>query len=103
MIILNTSFHVHTSLDSYFKKWVRDVYIPGAIASGLLTSPRFAALLIEVQEECVSYAVSFEAENVEDAVKWHDNEGAEMRAALHCRFGERVVYFTTYMETLPLK
>lgn len=103
MIILNTSFHVHTSLDQQFRDWVRQVYIPGALASGLLSSPRFASLLIEVQEDCVSYAVSFEAENVEDAVKWHDNEGAEMRGGLQQRFGEGVVFFTTYMETLPLK
>ena len=102
MLILNTSFHVHLNFDSEFKEWVRRTYIPSAVKSGLLTSPRFAALLIEVQEEWVSYAVSFEAETAENAVEWHDNEGAELRAELHKRFGEGVVFFTTYMEELPL-
>lgn len=102
MLILNTSFHVHQSLDSEFQKWVRKSYIPSAVNSGLLRAPRFAALLIEVQEECISYAVSFEAETAEDAVKWHDGEGAVLRGELHGRFGEGVVFFTTYMEELPL-
>lgn len=102
MIVLNTSFHVHVSLADKFKAWVRQIYIPSAISSGLLKSPRFTALLIEVQEDCLSYAVSFEALNIEDAVKWHDNEGAGLRGELHRRFGEGVVFFTTYMEELPL-
>ncbi|MDE6061585.1 MAG: DUF4286 family protein, partial [Duncaniella sp.] len=55
MIILNTSFHVHASLADKFKVWVRQSYIPAAKSSGLLKSPRFAALLIEVQEDCLSY------------------------------------------------
>ena len=102
MIILNTSFHVHVSLADKFKAWVRQSYIPAAKSSGLLKSPRFAALLIEVQEDCLSYAVSFEAANIEDAVKWHDNEGAALRSELHRSFGEGVVFFTTYMEELSL-
>ncbi|MCM1356635.1 MAG: DUF4286 family protein [Staphylococcus sp.] len=102
MIILNTSFHVHVSLDEKFKSWVREVYIPSAMSSQLLASPRFAAILIEVQEDCVSYAVSFEAATAEDAVSWHDGEGAELRDGLRKMFGEGVVFFTTYMESLPL-
>lgn len=102
MLILNTSFHVHINLDEKFKAWVRQDYIPSAMASGRLSAPRFAALLIEVQEDCVSYAVSFEAATAEDAVAWHDNEGATLRGNLQRRFGEGVVFFTTYMEELPL-
>lgn len=101
MIILNTSFHVHVSLDEKFKAWVREVYIPSGIRSQLLTSPRFAAILIEVQEDCVSYAVSFEAATAEDAANWHDGEGAGLREELRKMFGEGVVFFTTYMESLP--
>ncbi|WP_354665752.1 DUF4286 family protein, partial [uncultured Duncaniella sp.] len=56
-----------------------------------------------VQEDCVSYAVSLEAATAEDAVEWHDNIGARLRAILHQRFGEGVVFFTTYMENLSLK
>lgn len=102
MIILNTSFHVHVSLDSKFRDWVRTQYIKSALNSGLLKSPRFAAIMIEVQEDCMSYAVSFEAETIEKAVEWHDGAGATLRAELHQRFGEGVVFFTTYMEELPL-
>lgn len=102
MIILNTSFHVHVSLDSRFREWVRTQYIKSALDSGLLKSPRFASIMIEVQEDCMSYAVSFEAETTESAVEWHDGAGAALRAELHRRFGEGVVFFTTYMEELPL-
>lgn len=102
MIILNTSFHVHVSLDNKFREWVRREYIPSALSSGLLSSPRFASLLIEVQDDCVSYAVSFESQSTESAVEWHDGEGARLRSEVHREFGNGIVFFTTYMEELPV-
>ena len=102
MYILNTTFHVHKSVDSEFKKWVRTEYIPSAINPRKLTQAGFARLMLEVQEDCSSYAISLKATSLEDAVDWYDNSGAELRRELYARFGEKVVFFTTCMEELPL-
>lgn len=102
MIIINTSFHVHVSLVDDFKTWVKDIYIPEALASGMVSTPRFMTLLIEVQEDCVSFAVSFEADTIEYATRWHDSDGAKLRDQLRQKFGDGVLNFSTYMDELPL-
>ncbi len=102
MIIINTSFHVHINLVDDFKAWVKDTYIPKALSSGIVSTPRFMTLLIEVQEDCVSFAVSFEADTIESATRWHDNNGAKLRDQLRLKFGDGVLNFSTYMDELPL-
>lgn len=102
MIIFNTTFHVHLSVKDEFIAWVRKEYFPAALKNEAITEPTFAKLLIEVQEDAVSYAVQLKATSLEAAVAWHDNEGEQLRSGLMKRFGERVVFFTTYMESVNL-
>lgn len=102
MIIINTTFHVERSIENNFCKWVRDEYVPSALASGILSEPGFSRILIEVQEDCSSFAVSFKTESIEDAVTWHDGHGAALRQSLHAKFGEKALFFSTYMDEQPL-
>lgn len=102
MTILNTTFHIHVSISDEFLRWVRETYFPSALKSGLLTDPVLARLLIQVQEDAEGYAVQLKATSSEDAAKWHDGEGDRLRRELTARFGQRLVFFTTYMEELPV-
>lgn len=102
MIVINTTFHIHKSIENDFCRWVRNEYIPAALSSGWLSVPAFSHIMLEVQEDCSSFAVSFKARNVDDAAQWHDGEGANLRRSLNLRFGEKALFFSTYMDELPL-
>lgn len=103
MIIFNTTFHVHESVVDSFKEWVRKKYIPLAIETEGIMSPDFARILIEVQEGYASFAVQFKARSLDVAVEWHDGIGAALRGELSNKFGEKILFFTTYMESLETK
>ena len=96
MIIINTTFHIHKSIENDFCRWVRNEYIPAALSSGWLSVPAFSRIMLEVQEDCSSFAVSFKARNVDDG------EGENLRRSLNSRFGEKALFFSTYMDELPL-
>lgn len=100
MIIFNTTFHVHEFVVEPFKKWIKDVYIPAALLTDGISSPEFARILIDVQEEYASFAMQFKADSHETAVEWHDGKAAALRSELMSRFGDRVLFFTTYMELI---
>lgn len=102
MIILNTTFYVHVSVKDDFLDWLSKGYLSSAAATGLLSDPLCSRLLIEVEEGCEGYAVQLRAATIDDAVAWHDGKGAELRADLTRRYGERIVFFTTYMESIDL-
>ncbi|MDE6861024.1 MAG: DUF4286 family protein [Duncaniella sp.] len=100
MIIFNTTFHVHELVVESFKKWIKDVYIPDALLTDGVSSLEFARIMIEVQEGYASFAVQFKADSHETAVEWHDGRGAALRNELISRFGDRILFFTTYMELI---
>ena len=99
MIILNTTFYVHESIDSQFHQWISQEYIPSALKAGLST-PTVARLLMEPQEGMSGYAVQLVSESIIPAQTWHDNEAASLRGLLSGKYGERILFFTTYMEQL---
>ncbi len=102
MIVLNTTFHVHISADACFHNWVTTKYLPNGKKADLV-SPSFLRLMINVQEECNSYAISFKAATIEDAINWHDGEGADMRNELCKKYGDKILFFTTYMDELSIE
>lgn len=102
MIIFNTTFHVYELVVDSFEEWARSEYIPKALAVKGISSPEFARIMIEVQEGYASFAVQFKADSLESAVNWHDGEAARLRGELLSRFGDKVLFFTTYMESLPI-
>lgn len=101
MIILNTTFHVHLSVVDSFMEWVKVTYFPNALCYDGFSNPEFARILIEVQEGYASFAVQLSVTDVDTAVNWHDGEAAELRDMLWKKYGDKVLFFTTYMESLP--
>lgn len=101
-IRLNTTFYVDSALADGFVEWVREVYVPSAVASGALTDPMFTRLLTEVQPGAEGFAVQATAPSVEVANSWYEGEGERLRVEISERYGERFLYFTTLMEIVGL-
>ena len=100
MIILNTTFYIHQSIDGEFRRWIEREYFPSASRHGGLENPVMAKLLMEPQEGMNGYAVQCLAPDVARARQWHDSHAADLRGALSAKFGDKVLFFTTYMEQI---
>lgn len=102
-IILNTTFHLDSALTEEFLGWVRSRYLPSALASGLLHTPSISRLMVQVAEGADGFAVQLKADSSTAASEWHDGEGDRLRRELSSNFGDRMVFFTTLMEELPVE
>ncbi len=102
MILINTTFYVDASVDAEFHTWVREHYFPCALAEDAFARPFFARLMLEQQEGMTGYAVQICAPTHEAAIQWHDGPAASLRGDLSRRFGQRILFFTTYMEEISL-
>lgn len=100
MALLNTTFHVHKSIDSLFIKWVKEIYLPVAMDSGLFKNPLFTRITTQVDPEATSYAVQLQARSLSEAEAWHDDMAAKLKESLSREVGERFLHFTTYMEII---
>lgn len=104
MILLNTSFHMHTSVESDFLEWAKTRYTIALEQHGGMGRPTLAKMLVRVDPDTVSYCFQMTAPSEEEAASWHDSdEASRLRDELTRRFGERIVHFTTYMEIQPLR
>lgn len=101
MILLNTTFLVHKSIEREFIDWVHNTYIPTAVETGIFSDPLLSKVMIETDPEGTSYAVQMRAESHNMASQWHDNEAATLKNSLVKSWGEKVLHFTTFMEVIP--
>jgi len=102
MVIVNTTFHVHKPLADEFIRWVKEEYAPCAAREDMV-APRLTEIFDGVDPEATSYAFSVTTRNIDEARKWHEGEAASaLRSRLSERYGERILFFTTYMKSLPL-
>ena len=100
MALLNTTFHVHKSVDALFVKWVKEIYLPVAMDSGLFKNPLFSRIMTQIDPDATSYAVQLQARSLSDAEAWHDDTAAKLKEALAREVGERVLHFSTYMQII---
>lgn len=102
MIILNTTFYIHPSIESEFLLWIKKEYVPAALVARL-EEPQLAVILTEVGEDVTGYAFQLKASCKQEAEAWHDGEGASLRDRFIGRYGQKAIFFSTYMGLLPLE
>ena len=100
MTLLNTTFVIHAPLETDFLEWVRRVYLRSAESAGIFGTPTIARVLTRIEPDTESFAVQLPAASHGDAQRWHDETAALLRNDLQARWGDRMMYFTTYMEVL---
>lgn len=102
MLIINTTFVVHNSIEAEFMDWLSGTLLPAAAASGCFATPTVARVLTTIEPDTMSIAVHFPALDAAKASRWHENEGQALMAELHSRRGQHLMFFTTPMETVDL-
>lgn len=100
MIILNTSFHLIANREAEFVEWAKNHYITAAKASGLFDETLLIKILTDIDPQLKAYSVQLRGESLEDTTQWHDETAARLRSDLTSRYGEDILYFSTYMEVL---
>lgn len=104
MLIYNTTFHVDGEhLLSPFLTYMRDEYLPAALAQGYLRNPRFVRLLTDIGDNLTGYALMCEVQDVLVLKKWKKEVAPALESAFHQRFGEKILMFSTTMKDVTDK
>lgn len=102
MLIFNTTLHLDDSIHDQCLLYIKDKYIPQAIAGGLLHDPSLSRIESQHEEHGVSYAMQFKVENFDTLDNWASTVGEILKAEMNNRFGTKVAGFVTLMEEIPL-
>lgn len=100
MHLMNTTFVVDHAIDTRFRQWLDNVYIRAALITPFLSEPVLMRVLGHDQPGATTYALHMKSTSLEEARRWHDETAAILHDDMAARFGQRAVFFTTYLEIL---
>ena len=103
MIVFNTTFHVDAAAHEEFVAYMLRVFLPTAVSSGDLTSPRLSRIFSDrgkEEEMGFSYAMEFKVADSDTLEKWMKKERVKVITPLMEKFREKVVGFSTMMEII---
>ena len=69
-----------------------------AIDTGLFGSARLLRVLTDTDSEGVSFALQMDCESISEARRWHDETATLLRDDMFQRWGDKVLFFTTYLK-----
>ena len=98
--ILNTTFVTERALQDKLTSWLEGVYLKAAENTGLFTGRRMVQVLTDDNPEAFSIACELQCESLSEAVRWHDDTASLLRQDMTNRWGERVLWFTTYLRVI---
>ena len=100
MTIINTTFVLERSLYESFVAWLENVYISAAVSTGLFKQPRIVQVLTDSEPESVSIACELLCDSLSEADRWYNNSAILLHQNMHSLWGERVLFFTTYLKVV---
>lgn len=103
MIIYHTTFHL--SHDAYLRgvDYLKTTYIPNAVRSGKLHTPRMMRVLNEDSDvNGVSLSIQFHVEDTDILDEWISKEGVTLQKALTEKFNDEIAGFSTLLEEVEL-
>lgn len=81
--------------------WLRENYIPKALESGEVHTPRMLKILTD-ESEGVNYSLQFRVESIEILEVWYRSTGDLLHHEMLKLFGEKMVGFSTLLEEVGL-
>ncbi|MDH6306097.1 hypothetical protein M2459_002759 [Parabacteroides sp. PF5-5] len=102
MIVYNTTFHIDSAILEESVAYLKNIYIPEAVASGFLQQPCLRRIMHTPEGEGESYSVQFHVKNMDTLEYWLEKEGHGMHQKLTSRFGNKIAGFTTLLEELDI-
>lgn len=100
MIILNTTFVISHTIYDAFVQWLKDVYVPAAMVTGLFSSSRISKILHNEDPRAVNIACELTCDSLSEAVRWHDDTASLLRDDMASHWGENALFFTTYLKRI---
>lgn len=102
MLIFNTTLHIEDAIHDECLIFLKTIYIPQALESGLLCQPALAKIERQHEESGVSYALQFKTLDIDTLNRWAGETGENLSVELNKRFGTKVGGFVTLLEEVSL-
>ena len=100
MIIYNTTYQMSEADARHFVIWVLESYFPQVHTQGMMRNGRLSRILSHKEDDSECFAVQFETDSTATLHAWFVKQGQGLNEEMLRLFNNRVVGFSTMMETI---
>ena len=100
MIIYNETCKVDHSIAAAWLRWLKEEHIPEIIGTGYFTHAVILHIVEADDEEGITYAIQYHAENKERYNKYIDNFAEGIRKKSIDKWGNKFIAFRTLMQVV---
>ncbi|MBO4530646.1 MAG: DUF4286 family protein [Paludibacteraceae bacterium] len=101
MILFNTTYLVAPEVEKRFLYWLSSELTPEIKATGLISNIRLFKVLTD-EKDGISYSFQLEAESISEMNEFKKHHLTKMETEVSNTFGERVLFFCTYLKQYEL-
>lgn len=101
MIIVNTTFVLHPSIEQEVLSWIKNSYDRSAQSNGSLGPGMLTRIISDATPaDGEAYALHINFPDLAAAQRWNEGVGNSLRSILAKRHGENALTFHTYLEVM---
>lgn len=101
MILFNTTYLVSPEVEKRFLYWLSSVYTPKIKETGIVSNIRLFKVLTD-EKDGISYSFQIESESVTQMNEFKKKYLSQLELEVSQTFGERVLFFSTYLKQYDL-
>jgi hypothetical protein len=98
MIIYNVTTTVSESIHEQWLTWIQEQHIPDVLATGKFTSARLVRVLLENENDEITYAVQYTTDSKEKLEKYYKEDAPRLRNEAIRLFADKLFSFRTVLE-----
>ena len=98
MILYNLTVNIEHDVEISWKDWIRGVYIPKVMATGLFSTAKLYRLIEDPNSESATYSVQFFTETIQSIEKFLEEEAPLLAAEHQQRFQHKHIAFRTVLQ-----
>ena len=95
MIIYNVTTTVSESIHEQWLTWIQEQHIPDVLATGKFTSARLVRVLVENENDEITYAVQYTTDSKEKLEKYYKEDAPRLRNEAIRLFADKLFSFRT--------
>ncbi len=99
MYIYNITFNVEENIETEWKAFVKNTFIPEMLQTGIISSAITSKIMVDEQQG-ISYSIQFATKNKAELEKFKETELYPILNKLHLKFSPKMVFFATELDVI---
>jgi hypothetical protein len=98
MLLYNETIGIDRDVETEWLQWIREVYIPAVMNTGLFTDSKVYKILHDHEDQSISYSIQYFSQSIDHIQQYIEVFGPKLMEEHRHKFANKHVVFRTLLE-----